>query len=367
MSEHLTEHVIDWRSDVVVERTSRTIRNAALTGAESKNGYRYSDAALKGAVPLYENAPVFLDHPACAQRPRDRSARDLAGSVINVRFESGRLRGDLRALETEAGSTLLALAEADGPGVGMSHVVLAERSRDGATVDRIVEVISVDAVAFPATTSTFRESIAESAPHDGASVTEEPEEAADPAQAGHLDRAEPPASLSAIESSGPAVCPSMSGSLERLLASIDAELPRHLRRLAAATRLPARSRGVRAGVFPSHIVVECRAVGVPSERFTLAWQVEAGEVRFGDELIPLENLAEQLQPWSQLTTNPQQERHGPIEQRLEQIEQRLQQITAGERAATLVGAARAPLSVARRNVTTKQIADDLFVRAVRRR
>ncbi|MGC1272389.1 MAG: hypothetical protein WBC44_01685 [Planctomycetaceae bacterium] len=159
MPEHLTEHVADWRSAVVVERSTQSIRNVALAGTESKNGYRYRETALRTASSLYENTPVFLDHPTSVQRPRDRSARDLAGSVANVRFDGGRLRGDIRTLDTEAGRTLLALAEADGPGVGMSHVVLAERSPDGSTVERIVEVISVDAVVFPATTQSFRESV----------------------------------------------------------------------------------------------------------------------------------------------------------------------------------------------------------------
>src|SRR5690606_35903290 len=41
--------------------------------------------------------------------------------------------------------------------VGMSHVVLAMRSADKQVVERIEEVISVDAVVFPATTVTFQE------------------------------------------------------------------------------------------------------------------------------------------------------------------------------------------------------------------
>jgi hypothetical protein len=40
----------------------------------------------------------------------------------------------------------------------MSHVVLAERGGDGTVVERIHDVISVDAVVGPATTTTFRES-----------------------------------------------------------------------------------------------------------------------------------------------------------------------------------------------------------------
>jgi len=41
--------------------------------------------------------------------------------------------------------------------VGMSHVILAERSADRSVVETIHDVVSVDAVVFPATTTTFRE------------------------------------------------------------------------------------------------------------------------------------------------------------------------------------------------------------------
>jgi hypothetical protein len=69
------------------------------------------------------------------------------------------VRGDIRVLDTDSGRTFLALAESDTPGVGMSHVVLAERNADGTIVEKIRDVISVDAVVGPATTRTFRESV----------------------------------------------------------------------------------------------------------------------------------------------------------------------------------------------------------------
>jgi hypothetical protein len=40
----------------------------------------------------------------------------------------------------------------------MSHVVVVQRSADGQLVERILDVVSVDAVMFPATT-TFREEV----------------------------------------------------------------------------------------------------------------------------------------------------------------------------------------------------------------
>ena len=152
--QRLVERIRDWRADDVrVDREERVVANIALTGLESRNGYRYSEAALREALPLYADKPVFLDHAAHAGRPYDRSTRDLVGAVVNPRFEDGRVRGDVRVLDTEAGRTFLALAEGANPAVGMSQVVLAERSADKTVVEKIHEVVSVDAVVFPATVS----------------------------------------------------------------------------------------------------------------------------------------------------------------------------------------------------------------------
>lgn len=154
----ITERFAHWNAGLSVDRQQRMISNVALAGTQSRNGYAYTTQALRDAVPLYENKPVFLDHPADRNKAKDRSTRDLAGSITNVRFEDERIRGDIRVLESEAGQLLLALADQPTPGIGMSHVVVAERSADGKTVERIHDVLSVDAVTNPATTTTFRES-----------------------------------------------------------------------------------------------------------------------------------------------------------------------------------------------------------------
>lgn len=162
----LVEQSADWRSESRVDRAARLVRNVALAGAESKNGYRYAEAALRTGAALYDRKPVFLDHAADARRPHERSTRDLVGSISEPRYDGGRIRGDIQVLDTDAGQTFLSLVESDAPGVGMSHVVLAERGGDGTVVERIHDVISVDAVVGPATTTTFRESIDEAAVGD---------------------------------------------------------------------------------------------------------------------------------------------------------------------------------------------------------
>jgi hypothetical protein len=154
----LKERVADWRQLAEYDQSSRILKNVALSGCESKNGYRYTEQALRKAAALYDQKPVFLDHAEKRTEPGARSTRDLVGSIVNPRFDGGRIRGDVRVLDTDSGRTFLALVEGATPGVGMSHVVLATRSRDGQTVERIEDVISVDVVVRPATTSTFRES-----------------------------------------------------------------------------------------------------------------------------------------------------------------------------------------------------------------
>jgi len=161
--ERLQEHIADWQSHSSrVDRELMQVLDVALAGSQSRNGYEYTQEALQEAIPLYENRPVFLDHAENASRPHERSTRDLVGSIMNVRFEQGRIRGDIQVLETDSGRTFLALAEKKTEFVGMSHVVLARRNAEKTKVEKIEEVISVDAVVYPATTSTFQEQTDES-------------------------------------------------------------------------------------------------------------------------------------------------------------------------------------------------------------
>ncbi|WP_166830545.1 hypothetical protein [Thalassoroseus pseudoceratinae] len=170
--QQLAEEIRDWRSDgLIVDRENRYVRNVALAGTVSKNGYRYTEQALQEATCLYRNKPVFLDHAPSASRATHRSTRDLVGSIVNPRFENGRVRGDIRVIDTEAGRTFLALAESDGPSVGMSHVVLAKRNANGTIVERLEQVVSVDAVVFPASTVTFRESHSPAGDDQGETLT----------------------------------------------------------------------------------------------------------------------------------------------------------------------------------------------------
>ena len=157
-SEELIEQIHDWHQvELEVDQAGMLVKNVALTGCQSKNGYRYTEEALQQAVPLYDQKPVFLDHPKPGSRPQDRSTRDYVGMIVNPRYEQQRIRGDIRVVKTVSGETFLALAESQAPGIGMSHVVLAYRNSDRTIVEKIEDVLSVDAVVYPATTNNLKE------------------------------------------------------------------------------------------------------------------------------------------------------------------------------------------------------------------
>lgn len=157
----------DWLAEASVDRSEALVRDVALLGPHSRNGYRYTLEAMQQAVPLYEGRPVFVDHgqSAAAFSPRSfpaptwptRSVRDYAGQVRNPRFDNGRIRGDLHLAGPNA-DWLLDLISAGPTDIGMSHVVLARRRRHGEEIEAIEQVLSVDIVAFPATTRSFSES-----------------------------------------------------------------------------------------------------------------------------------------------------------------------------------------------------------------
>jgi hypothetical protein len=140
--------------EAAADRGASLVTNVVLLGPLSRNGYRYAAAAMEQAAPLYEGRPVFIDHPERAAT--QRRLRDYAGQVVRARYEGQRLRGDVKLLGPNAG-WLLDLIEAAPQDVGMSHVILGRRSADGKEVLHIERVLTVDIVAFPATTQTFKE------------------------------------------------------------------------------------------------------------------------------------------------------------------------------------------------------------------
>lgn len=151
-------------SDCFCESTEHEslIRRVLLCGNSSGNGYAIPASAFVNesyAKGLYEGKPVFIDHPVFDERGPRRSARDIAGVISSVYFESGKPYGDIQTQGFPSGSLLRDLVKLKGVHLGMSHVAQYEWDHPirKSKITKIRQVASVDAVVSPATTKTFYE------------------------------------------------------------------------------------------------------------------------------------------------------------------------------------------------------------------
>ncbi|MEN6334074.1 MAG: hypothetical protein ABFE01_07410 [Phycisphaerales bacterium] len=146
----------------------RIVKNVVMLGPVSSHGYEYTQEAMRRAVEggLYEGCRCFIDHAAGS-----RSVMDLAGQFKNVRFESGKIKGDAHLLDDDKGGKFWTIAKTAPAAAGCSHVAEGNLvSRDGKRfVDEIRKVYSVDLVVQGATTKNVFESktISESVPRPG--------------------------------------------------------------------------------------------------------------------------------------------------------------------------------------------------------
>jgi hypothetical protein len=144
------------------------VRNVLVLGSKSKNKRQYAGAAMKKAVPLYENVAVYVDHPTKEDKERHgRSADDRFGVLRDVRFvEQGREgpenRGDLHYLTTHPMAPRVAEDWKRGLNFfGLSHLAdgygRTEKGSGLTMVESIDKVVEVDLVTNPATAMSLRE------------------------------------------------------------------------------------------------------------------------------------------------------------------------------------------------------------------
>jgi len=162
MNEVNLREYLGWGDHTVqVDGTAGIIRGVKILGLQSRNGRRYTEAALRAAVPLYEGAKVNVNHPQGeAAAPRDY--RDRLGLLRHVHYRPGEgLFADLYFNpKHDVAERLVWDAQHAPQNVGLSHNVLARVSRQGdvTVVDEILRVLSVDVVADPASTQGLFES-----------------------------------------------------------------------------------------------------------------------------------------------------------------------------------------------------------------
>ena len=139
------------------------IRNASLLGAESLNGYAYTERALEDAARMLEGAPQFLDHGSMLNT--GRGVMDSFSRVRSVRYDrrAHKLFGDMELVDTplirnEVFPRMKQFADRFGNSIVAEGEF--ERMEDGNFVTSLTAVHSCDLVSDPATTKGLFEQIA---------------------------------------------------------------------------------------------------------------------------------------------------------------------------------------------------------------
>lgn len=144
---------------VAVDSAKSVIRGVKILGYQSKNSRVYTRDAVREALPMYEGIAVNVDHGDHPSAPRSYESR--IGNLANVELKDDGLYGDLQYNPKHALAEQLAWDAENAPGnVGLSHNVRAETRYDNGIIEvtKIVQVVSVDLVADPATTNGLFES-----------------------------------------------------------------------------------------------------------------------------------------------------------------------------------------------------------------
>jgi hypothetical protein len=157
----LTEYQASTPSAIDIE--GGVIRGVKVLGPVSRNGpkgRRYTEAAMREAVPLYEGIGVNSGHPTGSpSTPRDPA--DRIGWIKNVTFKGGSLYGDLHLLLSDPLSLKIIESAQKRPelfGLSPNHDVKSRIDRDGVMViESIVRVRSVDVVPDAGTTRSLYE------------------------------------------------------------------------------------------------------------------------------------------------------------------------------------------------------------------
>lgn len=139
-----------------VDKATRTLKNVVVLRPKSANGYTYTAAAMTQFAEKAGNPKSYFDHSMFSNT--NRSVRELAGYLDNIRLEGDAIRGDAHIGPVEYGDMVLWLAEEQPNVVGFSSVSEAMMNDEGTEVLEILQVISVDIVTNPATVKGLFES-----------------------------------------------------------------------------------------------------------------------------------------------------------------------------------------------------------------
>lgn len=150
------------KTQQVLEYSEPGVRGSVIVGVKvvgtkSRNGREYPLSVLREAIPLYEDAPVFLAHPdAREKRQGSRQTKDHFGSLERAFVDGKGLFANLRVKRSHGLAKRILETAATGK-FGLSHNAVVRMTDDENTVTEILEVKSVDLVNNPATSKNLFE------------------------------------------------------------------------------------------------------------------------------------------------------------------------------------------------------------------
>lgn len=150
------------KTQQVLEYSEPGVRGSVIVGVKvvgtrSRNGREYPLDVLQEAIPLYEDAPVFVHHgDAREKRQGSRQTKDHFGSLERAFVDGKGLFANLRVKRSHGLAKRILETAATGK-FGLSHNAVVKMTEDEKTVAEILEVNSVDLVNNPATTKNLFE------------------------------------------------------------------------------------------------------------------------------------------------------------------------------------------------------------------
>lgn len=137
---------------IKVDTEAKVLRGVKILSHESEHGYRYTEEAMRKALPLYEGVPANIDH--IEESGQRRRLAERFGWIAKPRLEADGVYGDLHYLESNQYTPMILEAAARNPLlIALSHHAEGKpvRRGDEMLVEEITKVWSVDVVCDGAT------------------------------------------------------------------------------------------------------------------------------------------------------------------------------------------------------------------------
>lgn len=145
-----------------LDHTAHVVTDVVVLGAVSRNGRRYTPAALESAARTFEGKRVYLNH---GKRGQGRDVRDYVGYLSGLHVQGDKVRANRLVVANRQHWPIVASVEQHPEAFGLSIDGEGKTTSNGKEVTEVTAGHSVDIVSDPATSAGLFEQ------HDGSHRT----------------------------------------------------------------------------------------------------------------------------------------------------------------------------------------------------